>query len=142
MLSHCSYRKGAVFGDYAAFSKWPGPLWLSHYFYVFSLGNAGEGSCDLEVPLYVGWGVNTGNSSHLIGHEVGHTLGLVQPVAPNHDLTDNVTHSVNDEIENGERGTLTTPGNSAFYLVDKTFYRQDGVTEPVVNPLLTGRADG
>ncbi|MBN1248168.1 MAG: IPT/TIG domain-containing protein [Anaerolineae bacterium] len=108
--------------------------------YIFSLGTAGEGSCDLEVPLYVGWGVNTGDSSHLIGHEVGHTLGLVQPFAPNHDLTDNITHSVNDEIEGGERGTLTTPGNSAFYLVDKTFYRQPGVREPMVNPLGTGAA--
>ncbi|MDJ0755200.1 MAG: two-component regulator propeller domain-containing protein [Ardenticatenaceae bacterium] len=107
---------------------------------ILTLGLAGGGGCNLEIPLYVAWGSSTtGNSSHLIGHEVGHVLGLVRAVAPNGNLTDNFTHSVNDEIDGGECATLQTMGNSASYNVTKTLYRQPGVQGPIVNPLTNGQ---
>jgi hypothetical protein len=100
---------------------------------IFTLGLAGIDGCDLEIPLYVGWAESSGNSSELIGHELGHIFGLVRAPAPNADLFDNFTHSVNDEIDGGECGSL---GNGGVYNANRTLYRQPGVREPVLNPLL------
>ena len=97
---------------------------------TFGLADA---SCNLEVPLYVGWGEGTGNASELIGHEMGHIFNLVQPYVPNGDLTDNFSHSVFDEIDGGECGTELDSG--AIFNPAKTLYRSMGVNEPVVNPL-------
>lgn len=106
---------------------------------VLTLGALGsDDGCHLEVPLYVAWAWDDGDSSQLFGHELGHTMGLVALQASNSALQvgspdDNATHSENDELDNGERGDLVE-GN-ATYNVDKTLYRQPGVWEPIVNPL-------
>ena len=99
---------------------------------VLTFGLA-DASCDLEIPLYVGWGERSSNASELIGHEMGHIFGLVQPVAPNGDLFDNFSHSVYDEIDGGECSSL--PNDGAFFNAAKTLYRAAGVNVPVVNPL-------
>ncbi len=99
---------------------------------VLSFGLLGsDDGCHLEIPLYVGWasGGDT-QSSFLFGHEFGHIMGLVKPWAPNGDALDNFSHSVNDELNGGECG-----GGSVTYNVNKTLYRQPGVSEPVVNPI-------
>ena len=102
--------------------------------FVFSLGNAGGGGCDLEVPLYVGWGIDNADQSRLIGHELGHTMGLVKSYMSNGSPDDNPTHSVNDEIDGGECNELRAGTGS--YNVSKTLYRQPGVAgSMVVNPL-------
>ncbi|MBN2006427.1 MAG: IPT/TIG domain-containing protein [Anaerolineae bacterium] len=101
---------------------------------IFTFG-AADASCDLEIPLYVGWAEQSSNASELIGHELGHIFGLVQPTMPNGDLFDNFSHSVYDEIDGGECNTLFNAGSSALYNPLKTLYRAAGVTEPVINPL-------
>ncbi len=102
---------------------------------VLTFGIAGTDACDLEIPLYVGWAVgdtssSTGDPSRLFGHELGHTLGLVKPTTGNGSWTDNVTHSVNDELDGGECSSDNTTFN-----FNKSLYRQAGVSEPVVDPI-------
>ncbi|MGB2774906.1 MAG: hypothetical protein WBF31_21555, partial [Anaerolineae bacterium] len=104
---------------------------------VATLRLADFGSCEVEVPLYVGWAVGSVTSgpdnteySRRLGHEIGHIMGLVGPTAANGSYTDNLSHSVNDELDNGECND-----GGASYDVSKTIYLQPGVEEPVVNPM-------
>jgi len=99
---------------------------------VVSLGFLGsDDGCQLDIPYYVAWARgDTSDASSLIGHETGHTLGLVGPRAPHGEWADNFSHSVNDELDGGECG-----GDGVTYNENKTLYRQPGVTGPVVNPL-------
>jgi hypothetical protein len=103
---------------------------------VISFGTIGaENGCHLDIPLFFGW-IRAGHSdtSHLLAHEIGHTMGLVGPTDPNGDFTDNPSHSINDEVDVEKCNNTTTP-SSAFNL-NKTLYRQHNVKEPIVNPLL------
>ena len=90
-------------------------------------------TCDVEFPTYVGWAtvsVTPGKGedvSSLIGHEMGHILGLVKPSAGNAthswDGADyNESHSKYDELRNGQRGD-----SQAVYSSDLTLYREEGV---------------
>ena len=97
---------------------------------TFGLAGSDDG-CHLEIPLYVGWARgNDLNMSHLIGHELGHIMGLVKPNAPNGSLLDNISHSVNDELDGGECNV-----SGVSYNVSKTLYRQPNVTDPVIDPI-------
>ena len=86
--------------------------------------------CDLTIPLYTGW-INEGSTnefSRIIGHEMGHTLGLVKPWADNGDV-ENFSHSENDELDDGECSDGTD------FDFDLSLYRQPGVVEPIVDPI-------
>ncbi len=97
---------------------------------VLTLGDFDE-SCELEIPLYVGWASGDDDQiSELFGHEFGHIFTLVSTLAPNGSVWDNISHSVNDEIDPDECGD--TP---SYYNRHKTLYAQPGVFEPVVNPI-------
>ncbi len=102
-----------------------------------------EMNCDLDIPLFVGWsfpytsgsgGYNptTGaaNSSLLIGHELGHILGLVKPYSPNGNANDNLSHSIYDELDGGTRNDP-----AATYNPNRTFYDSPGVNGIVANPI-------
>lgn len=105
---------------------------------IVSLGALGsENGCELEIPLYVAWADGTSNRiSSVFAHESGHTLGLVGPTDENGAFTDNFSHSTNDELDDGEcNSDLIADPSTATYNADKTYYRQLGVYEPVVNPL-------
>ncbi|HTP08540.1 MAG TPA: dockerin type I domain-containing protein [Anaerolineae bacterium] len=100
---------------------------------ILTFGLAGD-VCNVDIPLYVGWARgDRANSSALIGHELGHISDLVKPDAINGNLFDNLTHSVNDEISNGE---CQSSGN--VYDWSKSLYTQPGVSDPVVDPI-TGK---
>lgn len=93
----------------------------------------GFGGCDLEIPLYIGWGrgdISTNRASELLQHETGHILGLVGASASNGEFGDNYSHSINDELDGGECG-----GGGVTFNWDKSLYTQPGVNEPVVNPI-------
>jgi hypothetical protein len=102
---------------------------------IFTFGLAGD-VCNADIPLYVGWarGGYMDNrpldASALIGHELGHISELVKPSAINGSWSDNFTHSVNDEISNGE---CKSSGNVFDW--NLSLYMQPGVQEPVVNPM-------
>ncbi len=98
----------------------------------FTLG-AVDGGCDLEIPLYVGWAKSTDLSSQLIGHELGHTMGLVRIPSVNANLGDNFSHSTSDEINGGTCSDLEN--ETASYQESDTLYRAPGVSDPVVNPI-------
>ena len=101
----------------------------------FSLGLLGGEGCDIAVPLYVGWSVATAQSSRLIGHEVGHILGLVRSHAANGSTTDNPSHSVRDEILGSRTCNDELSGEGEFYSRGRTLYLSPGFVGPVVNPL-------
>jgi hypothetical protein len=93
----------------------------------------GWDDCDLEAPLYIGWGsggTSRDKVSQLFTHEFGHVLGLVGASASNGELGDNYSHSINDELDGGECGDAGTTFNW-----NKSLYAQEGVAEPVVNPI-------
>ena len=70
---------------------------------IFTFGLAGN-VCNVDIPLYVGWARGDRvDSSALIAHEMGHISDLVKPDALNGSWTNNFSHSVNDEIVDGER---------------------------------------
>ena len=90
--------------------------------------------CNVDIPLYVGWARGDRvNSSALFGHELGHISELVKPEALNGSWTDNFSHSVNDEISNGE---CKSSGNVFDW--SKSLYAQPGVSDPIVDPI-TGK---
>ena len=102
---------------------------------IISLGFLGsDDGCHLTIPLYVGWATDTKfgrtDSSALIGHELGHILNLVKPWAPNGSFSENLSHSINDELDGGNCND-----NGVTYNQNRTLYRQPGVSEPVVNPI-------
>lgn len=100
---------------------------------IFTFGLAGD-VCNVDIPLFVGWARGDRvNSSALFGHELGHISELVKPGALNGSLTDNLTHSVNDEISNGE-----CKSNGNVFDWSKSLYSQPGVSDPVVDPF-TGK---
>jgi hypothetical protein len=100
---------------------------------ILTFGLAGD-VCNADIPLYVGWARgDRADSSALIGHELGHISELVKPEAINGSWTDNFSHSVNDEISNGE----CQSSGSAFDW-SKSLYTQPGVSDPVVDPI-TGK---
>ncbi|HMN29469.1 MAG TPA: thrombospondin type 3 repeat-containing protein, partial [Caldilineaceae bacterium] len=98
--------------------------------------------CDLEFPTFVGWAsvdvspeaMGNNNVSSLFGHELGHVYGLVKPTAGNAtpccSADNNETHSRFDELRNG-----SNKDPEATYDFALTLYRENGVSEPVVNPL-------
>jgi len=113
----------------------------------FGLLGSDEG-CGLNIPTFIAWGKgysgwNNGytTASSLFGHEIGHTLGLVQVWAANGSIHDNESHSVNDEI--GPKGTISVASKSctesgdpaAFFDPNLSFYWQSGVRAPVVNAI-------
>lgn len=99
----------------------------------FTFGLVDPGGCQLEVPIYIGLidssGRNVGRFAEIISHEMGHTFGLVMPWAQNGNLTDNISHSTNDEIADGECN------NGTIYDSTRTLYAQPFVREPVVDPI-------
>jgi len=97
---------------------------------IFTFGLAGD-FCNIDIPLYVGWARgNDANSSALIAHELGHISELVKDGAINGNINDNWSHSVNDEISNGE-----CKGGGEVYDWSKSLYSQPNVSEPVVDPI-------
>lgn len=76
----------------------------------------------------IGFNLQVGGT---IAHELGHIAGLVKPYAANGSLLDNISHSINDEIN----GTNTCSDAGATFDWSKSLYRQMLVTEPVVNPI-------
>lgn len=102
----------------------------------FSLGLLGGDGCDIAVPLYVGWSVATDRSSRLIGHEVGHILGLVRSHAANGSTLYNPSHSINDEIFGQKTCTDFRSDSPGFFSPARTLYRSPGFEGPVINPLI------
>ncbi|HSD84121.1 MAG TPA: dockerin type I domain-containing protein, partial [Anaerolineae bacterium] len=97
---------------------------------IFSFGLAGD-VCNVDIPLFVGWARGDRvNSSALFGHELGHISELVKPGAINGSWDDNFSHSINDEISNGE---CQSTGNTFDW--SKSLYAQPGVSDPVVDPI-------
>lgn len=90
------------------------------------LGLAEE--CDIEIPMYVGWGKANTNFASTFPHEVGHILGLVGFTASN-SAGDNISHSRYDELSSGYCGQDGVTWEPSLVL-----YRSPGVSEPVVNP--------
>ncbi len=90
------------------------------------LGLAEE--CDIEIPMYVGWGKANTNFASTFPHEVGHILGLVGFTASN-SAGDNISHSRYDELSGGYCGQDGVTWEPSLVL-----YRSPGVSEPVVNP--------
>jgi len=103
---------------------------------VLTFGAVDSG-CDLEIPLYVAWAESNSDSSQLIGHELGHTMGLVRIPSPNANLGDNFSHSTTDEIDAGIGGGTCADllAGGATYREEDTLYRAPGVSDPVVNPI-------
>ena len=100
---------------------------------VLSFGLAGD-VCNVDIPLFVGWARgDRASSSALIGHELGHISELVKPGALNGSWSDNFSHSVNDEISNGE-----CQSSGTVFDWSKSLYSQPGVSDPVVDPF-TGK---
>ncbi|NIM94590.1 MAG: hypothetical protein GTO18_12895 [Anaerolineales bacterium] len=114
---------------------------------VLTLGLADTGGgCDLEIPLYVGWASSDGGGTatrprvaSTFTHEFGHIMNLVQPYADNGSLTNNLSHSINDELSFGECADW---GSGALFNWNLSLYTQPGVWEPVVNPLLSDGPGG
>lgn len=97
---------------------------------IFTFGLAND-VCNVDIPLFVGWARgDRADSSALFAHELGHISELVKPEAINGSWTDNFSHSVNDEISNGE---CKTSGNVFDW--SKSLYAQPGVKDPVVDPI-------
>lgn len=86
--------------------------------------------CHLDIPLYIAWATHSATSSSLIGHELGHVMGLVKPWAPNGIRLTNIAHSDYDELDNGE-----CRDGGASYTFEKSLYRSSGTTEPILNPI-------
>jgi len=97
---------------------------------IFSFGLAGD-VCNVDIPLFVGWARGDRKyTSALFGHELGHISELVKSGAYNGSLTDNFTHSVNDEISNGE-----CQSSGMIFDWNRSLYAQPGVSDPVLDPI-------
>jgi hypothetical protein len=98
---------------------------------VATLGFVGSNDgCHLEIPSFVGWVTGDANShSQLVGHEMGHTFGLVKPTALNGSWGEHLSHSVNDEL--GPQGKSCGDSGAMFDWA-KTLYSQPGVGDAAV----------
>jgi hypothetical protein len=130
-------------------SSWMNTLLLNHLDRVCDIGNTlvkvlslgflgASNGCHVEIPLYVAIGKASVDpnspgdaTSELVAHEIGHTLGLVKPYADNGSFSNNLSHSINDELDGGECGA-----SGATFNWDRTLYSQPGGTEPIVSPLV------
>ncbi|MFN8533508.1 MAG: LamG-like jellyroll fold domain-containing protein [Dehalococcoidia bacterium] len=115
---------------------------------ALTLGLADLGDdCDMDLPrttfvsgVWHGFGLDasgipTSTVSRIVGHELGHSLGLVADGAPNYatDLTapGQGNHSMFDELNGGACGASGTTYNHQLTLYNNGLT----VREPVVNPL-------
>ncbi len=100
--------------------------------------------CGPEFPQFLGWAVGDGNSSRYFAHELGHMMGLVPNGAANFTNYTSVSgggnHSGASELITPTVGGGTTPAAcsqlpGATFNANSSFYRQPGISEPVVNPI-------
>lgn len=99
--------------------------------------------CGPEFPQFLGWAIGDKLASRYFAHELGHMLGLVPNSAANYanyvTSTGGDHHSGNSELITTTVGGQVMPAacgdNGAAFNASRSFYRQSGVSEPVVNPI-------
>ncbi len=97
--------------------------------------------CGPEFPQFLGWAIGDNNSSRYFAHELGHMMGLVPNGAANFTNYTTVSgggnHSGASELISP---TINMPAAcsqlpAAAFNANRSFYRQPGISEPVVNPI-------
>ena len=102
--------------------------------------------CGPEFPQFLGWAIGDNLASRYFAHELGHMLGLVQgpPNAAANYGNYVSTSGGNNHSKYSELITPTLPSGTriaacsetgATFSANDSFYRQPGVSEPVVNPI-------
>jgi hypothetical protein len=102
--------------------------------------------CGPEFPQFLGWAIGDNLASRYFAHELGHMMGLVQgpPNAAANYANYVATTGGNNHSTYSELVTPTLPSGTrvaacsesgATFNTNQSFYRQPGVSEPVVNPI-------
>lgn len=99
--------------------------------------------CGPEFPQFLGWAIGDNLASRYFAHELGHMMGLVPNGAANYanyvTNTGGDHHSGNSELITTTVGGQVMPAacgdTGATFNANRSFYRQSGVSEPVVNPI-------
>jgi hypothetical protein len=99
--------------------------------------------CVPEFPQFLGWAIGDNLASRYFAHELGHMLGMVQNGAANYgnyvstsggDNHSKYSELITNTLPSGTRIAACSENNTIFSASD-SFYRQPGVSEPVVNPI-------
>jgi hypothetical protein len=101
--------------------------------------------CGPEFPQFLGWAIGDNLASRYFAHELAHMMGLVQgpPNAAANYANYVGTSGGNNHSKYSELITPTVPSGTRVaacseggaFSANDSFYRQPGVSEPVVNPI-------
>jgi hypothetical protein len=102
-----------------------------------------DSGCGPDFPQYLGWAQGDENASRYFAHELSHMLGLVPSGAANFTnyaaLPGGGNHSGASELitptVGGGVGPAACSEAGATFSAAGSFYRQPGISEPVVNPI-------
>ncbi|MBI5565569.1 MAG: hypothetical protein HY870_11770, partial [Chloroflexi bacterium] len=98
--------------------------------------------CGPEFPQFLGWAIGDNLASRYFAHELGHMMGMVQNGAANYgnyvgtsggDNHSRFSELITNTLPSGTRIAACSEGGT--FSANDSFYRQPGVSEPVVNPI-------